>query len=150
MVRVEHEVVVNRPVEEVFDYLTNIEALGEWQSSVVDARRVTDGPVRIGTRFIESRHVMGRSIESTVEVAEHAVPDRFTVRVLDGPVRFTVTHVFERLDGSTRLTVHAEGEPHGLAARLAGPMIAQRAKREFETDFDRLKQLLESRDGGQR
>jgi uncharacterized membrane protein len=148
MVRVDHEVVVNRPVEEVFDYLTNIEALGEWQSSVVDARRVTDGPVRTGTRFIESRHLMGRSIESTVEVTEHAPPERFTVRVLDGPVRFTVAHSFDRLDASTRLRVHAEGESHGLAARMAGPMIARRAKQEFETDFARLKQVLESRDGG--
>ena len=47
-------------------------------------------------------------------------------------------------NGSTRVHIQGEGEPHGLA-RMAGGLMARRARQEFETDFGRFKSLLESR-----
>ncbi len=147
MVKVDHELVIDRPVAEVYAYLTDIDSLAEWQASVVRVRRETDGPTAVGTRFVEDRSALGRQVSSTIEVTEHE-PDRiFSVRVVSGPVHFRVTHTFEALGGGTRLHVHGEGEPQGLA-RMAGMLVARQAKREFERDFGRLKELLEARADG--
>lgn len=147
MVKVDHELVIDRPVAEVFTYLTDVDSLTEWQASVVGVRRETDGPTAVGTRFVEDRSALGRQVSSTIEVIEHE-PDRiFSVRVVSGPVRFRVTHTFEALDGQTRLRVHGEGDPHGVA-RMAGMLVARQARREFERDFARLKELLEARADG--
>jgi uncharacterized membrane protein len=144
MVRVDHELTVNRPAAEVFAYLTNVETLPEWQASVVAARRVTDGPLAPGARFVEARSLLGHKVESTIEVTEFDPDRRFSLRVVSGPVPFRVTHTLDEIGGATRLRVEGEGEPHG-AARLAGPFVARRARQEFERDFSRLKTLLESR-----
>jgi uncharacterized membrane protein len=144
MLKVDHEITVNRPAAEVFAYLTNIDTLPEWQASVVAARKETAGPVAAGTRFVESRRWLGHSVESTIEVTEHEPAERFTLRVISGPVAFRVTHSLHEQNGATRLRIQGEGEPHGLA-RMAGGLMARRARQEFETDFGRFKSVLESR-----
>jgi uncharacterized membrane protein len=142
--KVDHEITVNRPAAEVFAYLTNIETLPEWQASVVAAHKQGAGPVAAGTRFVESRRWLGHSVESTIEVTEHKPAECFALRVVSGPVSFRVTHTLEERDGATRVRIQGEGEPHGLA-RMAGGLMARRARQEFETDFGRFKSLLESR-----
>ena len=146
MVKVDHELLVNRPAADVFAYLTNIETLSHWQASVLAAWKETNGPVRRGTQFTESRSLLGRQVESTIEVTEHEPHERFSLRVVHGPVPLRVTHTLEPLDGATRLRIHGEAEPHGIA-KIAGPLVARRARRELEADFARLKHLLEARAG---
>jgi len=146
MVTIDHEVLIDRPVDEVFAYLTDVDSLTEWQESVVAVRRETEGPTRVGTRFVEDRSVLGRRVSSTVEVTELEPGRIFSVRVVSGPVSFRVEHRFDPRDGSTLLQVRGEGEPHGLA-RMARMLVARQARREFERDFSRLKSVLEAKPG---
>ena len=144
MVRLEHEVVVNRPVSEVFAYLTDAASLAEWQGGVVEARKESEGPVGVGTRFSEVRKFLGRRLESTVEVTEHE-PDRtFSLRVVSGPVPFEVRHTLEPTNGGTRIKLVGQGEPGGFF-KLAEPLVARQAKRTFEHDFATLRDILEAR-----
>ena len=50
-----HSIEINRPAEEVFAYLDQLERHSEWQSSLVSARVETEGPTRVGTRVVERR-----------------------------------------------------------------------------------------------
>ena len=141
----EHELVVNRPVSEVFAYITDVSKLPEWQAGVLDARRETEAPLGVGSRFTERRTFLGRQIESTIEVTEHE-PDRvFSVKVASGPVPLEVRHTFEGTDGgATRIRIVGRGDPAGLF-RMAAPLVARRAKQTFARDFARLKDVLEAR-----
>ena len=142
--RVEHELVVNRPVAEVFAYLTDVKNVPEWQTSVIETRLDFEGAVRRGARFGETRTFGGRQVSSTLEVTEHEPDRRFSVRVVSGPVPLEVRHSLEPSDGGTRIRIVGEGEPGGLF-KLAGRLVAAQAKRQLETDFARLKRLLEAR-----
>lgn len=144
MIREEHEIVVNRPVSEVFAYVTDVSNLAEWQGGVVEARQVSEGPVGVGTRFTEVRKFLGRRIESALEVTEHEPDRRFSLNVASGPVPFEVRHTFEAIDGGTRIRVEGEGEPGGFF-KMAEPLVARQAKRTFEHDFATLKDILEAR-----
>ena len=42
---VEESVVINRPPEEVFDYVANRENLPEWSSPIQEVRKETQGPL---------------------------------------------------------------------------------------------------------
>ena len=142
--REEHEVVVERPVSEVFAYITDVSNLPEWQAGVLETRAEGDAPLRVGSRFTERRRFLGRHIESTIEVTEHE-PDRvFSLRVVSGPVPLEVRHTFDQVDGVTRIRSAGRGEP-GRLFKMAGPLVARRAKQTFERDFARLKELLEAR-----
>lgn len=134
---------IDRPVEDVFAYLTAVERLPEWQASAVEARW-EDEPVRVGSRMTEVRKFMGRRAESTLEVTEYEPNRRFALRVVSGPVPYRVDHTFEALDGRTRIVFRGEGEP-GRYFKLAQGMVARAAERQFKADFANLKTVLESR-----
>jgi carbon monoxide dehydrogenase subunit G len=124
---------IARTPEDVFAYLTDVSNLPSWQAGVHGAKR-RDG------RIEESRSLLGREVHTTLEIVDEEEPRLFTLRALDSPVPFTVRHELEAADGGTRLTVTAEGDVPGFAARL----FARRAEGQFRKDFARLKQNLES------
>jgi carbon monoxide dehydrogenase subunit G len=134
-VRVEVTVEIERPPAEVFAYLTDVANLPHWQSGVRSARRE-------GDRIHESRHLLGRDLETTLAVEEEEPPRLFVLRALKSPVPFTVRHELASNGTATRLTVVGEGDT-GLLPGFAAGFMARRAERQFRKDFERLKQLLE-------
>ena len=98
------------------------------------------GKIEQGDRIEETRSFLGREMHTTLEILANEAPRVFTLKALNGPVRFTVTHELEPAESGTRLTVVAEGDVPGFASGI----VAQQAKRQFSKDFARLKQILES------
>jgi carbon monoxide dehydrogenase subunit G len=131
-VRAELTIEIARTPEDVFSYLTDVSNLPDWQAGVKSAT-LRDG------RIEESRSLLGREVNTKLEVVEQEEPRLFTLRALDSPVPFTVRHELQPADGGTRLTVTAEGDVPGFAAGL----LARRAEKQFRKDFERLKQILE-------
>jgi carbon monoxide dehydrogenase subunit G len=131
--RAELTIDIERPPEDVFAYLTDVSNLPDWQAGVKSATR-RDG------RIEESRSLLGRVMHTTLEIVDEEDPRLFTLRALDSPVPFMVSHELEPADGGTRLTVTAEGDVPGFAARL----FARRAEGQFRKDFARLKKNLEA------
>ncbi len=132
-VRAELTIEIARTPEDVFSYLTDVTNLPAWQTGVKSAT-LREGQIE------ESRSLLGREFNTTLEVVEQEAPGLFTLRTLDSPVPFTVRHELEPVDGGTRLTVTADGHVPGFAAGL----LARGAERQFRKDFARLKQILES------
>ncbi len=141
--RVELTVEIARSPEEVFAYLADVSNLAAWQSGVRAAAIVGGGPAELGARIEESRHLLGRELRTTLEVAEYEPPHLFVLRALDGPVQFTVRHELEPAGEGTLVTVVGEGDA-GLLPGFAAGIMARRVEKEFRRDFERLKQLLES------
>jgi carbon monoxide dehydrogenase subunit G len=131
--RAELSIEIARTPEDVFAYRTDVANLPEWQSGVRRAEQT-------GDRIDETRSFLGREMHTTLEILEKDPPRVFTLKALDGPVRFTVAHTLEPADGGTRLTVVADGDLPGFASGI----VAQQAKRQFSKDFARLKQILET------
>jgi uncharacterized protein YndB with AHSA1/START domain len=142
MIRIEFIVEVKRPPAEVFAYLTDPANLPEWQASAIEAS--ADGPIAVGTHISEVRKFLGRRMESTLEVTEYEPGAKFSLKTLSGPVPFEVRHTLRADDGGTSLTLVGEGEPGGFF-KLAEPLVARQAERQFKGDFETLKELLEAR-----
>jgi carbon monoxide dehydrogenase subunit G len=91
----------------------------------------------------EKRRLLGRELDTKLEVVAFEPPERLTLRSLGGPVDFTVDHELAAQSGGTQLRFVAEARPGGLL-RLTEPVLARTAEQQFRQDFDRLKELLES------
>jgi carbon monoxide dehydrogenase subunit G len=141
VIRIELTVEIARTPEDVFGLLSDIERLPEWQTSAVKAH--TEGPLAEGSRVTEKRRLLGREVDTELEVVVFEPPSRLTLRSLGGPVNFTVDHELVAQGGGTQLRFLAEAQPGGLL-RLTEPVLARTAEQEFRRDFDRLKKLLES------
>lgn len=86
--RAELTIEIARTPEDVFAYLTDVSNLPAWQAGVQSATR-RDG------RIEESRSLLGRELNTSLEIVEEEAPRLFTLRALDGPVPFTVRHELE-------------------------------------------------------
>lgn len=143
MIEVEHTVEIDRPAVEVFEYLTDVSRLPEWQPSAESAE--LEGQLGNGALVREVRTFMGRRAASTLEVTEYEPPRRFSLRVVEGPIRYSVEHALEALDGRTRVTFVGRGELRGVPRLMQGA-VRRAVERQFVKDLEAFKHNLESAD----
>jgi hypothetical protein len=140
---VDQSFTVQAPPSVVFAYLTDREKATVWQGSLLEAHFSPDAPVHTGTEIHEVRKLLGRKIESIVEVTELEQDRVFAGRVRSGPVPWEFRYTFESADGATRVDFHMEGEPGGFF-RLAEPLVVRTVEKQLESDFSTLKALVET------
>ena len=136
----EHTVRIDRPLADVFGYLTDVEKAPEWQSSALEVS--AEGEIGVGTRIREKRNLLGRRAESTFEVTEYEPGRKFSLRVLSGPLPFEVRHTLVPDGEGTRLDWVAEADTSRFP-KLAVRMMAGTVERQFKADLERLKRVLE-------
>jgi hypothetical protein len=140
---------IERSAEDVFAYLDDLGRHHEWQEALVSTGVETDGPVRVGTRAVDTRRVgRRRTQDSTYEIVEHDPPRRAVFRGVDGPVRPVGTVTIEPLDeGRSRVTVELDLKGHGLVGALLAPIARSQARKQVPKDQQTLKRLLEAPGG---
>ena len=144
--RFEAGVEIERAVEQVFDYVTNLQNLPEWAGSVIEVRdveRATPDRLYEGDRFTVVAKFLGRRFEATCEVTDYLVNRQFSFRSTGGPVPQEFIYAFEPTLEGTHLTQTVEAEP-GTFFRLTGPLFEAAGKRQINTDLQTLKDLLEA------
>ena len=141
--RAELTIEIGRTPEEVFAFLTDVSNVIDWQTGVRSAEIVGGGEPRLGARIVESRHLLGRDLETTLEIAGYEPPRLFSLRALDSPVPFNVRHELAPVGERTRLTVVIESDSRLLPGFATG-LVARRVEKQFRKDFERLKHLLEA------
>jgi len=142
MISVKHSIVVDRPLQDVFNYLTTPENTPEWQESVTESTIITEGPIGLDTRVKVSRRIMGQSVTLVLETIEFVPNKRFSFKTESGPVPLNGTVEVESGDSGTKVTFTVSGDPGGLFA-LAGPFITQIVRKETVENANRLKYILE-------
>ncbi len=143
MTRIEKSVVIDRPVEDVWEYVHDPANDAVWQTSIVETRHEGGPAMDVGTRIVEVRRFLGRRFETSWEVSEFDPPRRSAVRSVSGPIPFTGSYVLEAVDGCTRFTLRMDTEAHGFF-KLAEPVFGRMAGREMEANLGHLKDALEA------
>ncbi len=137
----EHTVEIERPVDEVFEYVTDAGNYPRWQPSLVAVRPRSERRLTVGSAVTETRRFLGREMETTWTCTEHEPCTRSTIETDDGPVPFRGTFLLEPAAEGTRFTWVVE--VRGAATRLGGPLVGRAVRRELQTNTARLKELLE-------
>ena len=143
MAILEVSTVINRPIEEVFAYVSNPENSPEWSSLVREVKVTTAGPIGVGATFRSVITFLGRRIEGESEITEYEPNRSFAEKSKSRPFPVENRLTFERLDGGTRVHFTTTGESGGFF-KLAEPLLVRMGKRQFDADFANLKDLMES------
>jgi uncharacterized protein YndB with AHSA1/START domain len=142
MITVEKSVIINRPVAEVFSFVTNEENTTKWQAGVESTQ--DEGPSnQVGSRYTEVRKFMGREMKTTLELTAFEPNAKWGAKVVKGPVPYEVVSLFEAAGDGTKVTTRVEGEPTGFF-KVAEGMVSGQLEKSLEEDYQRLKALLES------
>jgi uncharacterized protein YndB with AHSA1/START domain len=135
-------ITINRPVEEVFAYVTDVTNDPAWHTDVLEARKTTEGPIGMGTVWhTRFKPAMGIS-ETDMEVVAFE-PNRVQVMKGDvGPMHPTLTYQFEPADGGTRFTRRVQIRVSGWM-KIMQPMIGMMVPKQNKGFVANLKRVLE-------
>jgi len=125
---VERTITVDKPIDQVWDYVTDFRSSEQWDPPTVRTER-TSGDGGVGTTYHNVSSFLGSEQDVTYEVVEHTppaggAPGRFVLHGDAGSITLvdTITFTSEAAD-RTAVTYHAEFVPDGTAAKLAAPVM---------------------------
>lgn len=138
--RAEVRVRINRPVSEVFDYISNYNNNVNWQEGVVSSQQVTSGPAGVGTQVSYTRKLMGREVTATAQMTAFEKDQK--IRMTNKSRLFTYDGGYDFSgDGAHTELVYA-GVISSRIPGLGGQMV-KLFQRQMENDLSSLKRLLE-------
>jgi carbon monoxide dehydrogenase subunit G len=144
VINIESSTRIERPRDEVFDFLTDVNNLPAWQSGVTEARSLSEAPVRIGFQFKETAKVGPWKLRNVCIVTDLKTNERYAFQVRSsGPIDCDVTFDLQPVTGGTRLTVTGKGRLKGVW-RLMQPMLAREMRKGTQAELTTLRQLLEA------
>ncbi len=146
MTHIQHTITIDRPVDEVWDYVLDTRNDPVWITNVVDVGRGAEAPVEVGLEIEETYKFLGVRLPTTLKVTEHEPPRRSAIEVSAGPIPARGSYEFDSVDGGTRFTMTMDTDAHGFF-KLAEPVFARMARRDVAASLGNLKDILEARDG---
>ena len=140
--RIEHSLMIDRPVCGVFAFMEKAENMPRWAENVIEAAQTSEGPVGIGTTCQVTNKAMGYTFVQDFVVTEYERDSVYAARTTAGPFPLSTRYDLSEEDGATRVHVVSEADLSKFGG-LAGPFIHKMAQKQIETDHARLKKLLE-------
>jgi hypothetical protein len=138
-------IVVNRPIEEVFEFMTNQSNAKLWKPFVTESRQVTHGQIGVGTQFVEGIDVMNRHLAGIVEILEYQPYHWFVYKTREEPYPFSLLArmSFEETSSGTLIRGHVDFHGHGLFWGWLTPLLRLFFKSQRKS-FYRFKQVMEN------
>lgn len=132
-----HAQVIERPVFEVFGFISDPENLPRWNYYVIGCMKLDAGPARVGSTYRLVRRSDTRVLSVTEFKQNRKLVIRFRAPTPPLEIRFTL----ESTGSGTRLT--EEWELKGIAGFVAGFATAP-IRRAVDENLGKLKELIET------
>ena len=141
MATFENTVMISRPIEEVFGFLSDFENVPTWNYAIIETHKVSEGPVGVGTIYQQVRSVPSRSKER-FEVTAYNPPRQLEIQGQLGPFPSRLAYALAAVPEGTRITNAVELELRG-PGRLLGRVAVPRVRDAVAANLQKLKELLE-------
>ena len=137
---------IGAPIDVVFSCFTDIQQAARNVSGIKQIELLTPGKFSLGTRWRETREVLGRTDDAEMEITAFEKNHGYTITHQKGGVRITATFVFDSIpNASTRVSIefalHSSGLPPGLLAPLEWA-VAGRVREVLTTDLEDLRSAV--------
>ena len=140
----EASVVVDRPIEEVFEF-TNYR-VAEWSLTVVEDEVIHETPDRVGTTFRCVTQSHGKQMVFQGTVTRWEPPALSAIHLIGDTFDIEAMYLFESTPEGTRVTQQSVISPRGFTKViffLFGWMMGKATCNEVQKELDNLKRLLE-------
>ncbi|MFD1019791.1 SRPBCC family protein [Thalassobacillus hwangdonensis] len=136
-------VLINAPLDEVFNTATDFDNSPEIMDNVVEVEKLTEGPVGTGTKVKEVREIRGRKAEATLEIVEFVPNAKYSVQSVHGGVTIIYHYQFSDSGEGTRVEFNGELKTKGLKNLLMKPLMTAVIKKEDSDHLEKLKKYIE-------
>jgi len=139
---------VNAPPAAVFAAASDLRNAPARIPSILALDVLTEGPVRQGTRFRETRRMFGREATEEMEMLSFDPPRSYSVGCESCGCRYRSDFTFTPKHGGTELAMSFEATPLTLPAKIMGVLMKPMMKKmiaECAKDLDHLADSIEKR-----
>lgn len=144
---VNESVTIDRPIEEVFNFIADSENDPRWCPSVEEIEQIAGNGAGPGTRYRMHHAPGGMNFDAIVEIFESNPPHSLKWIMTDSGHTLRGTYELEAVDGKTHLTQTSEITLEGwlrIPGLIMKRFIARDVKKELGKQFANLKRILET------
>ncbi len=144
MAQIEGEIVINRPVGDVFDFVADERNEPRFNPQMTSVDKLSDGEIGLGTQFRAEVMSGGRPLSMVIELISFERPHRLgSCTTMSGMVILGEL-TFESVgEGRTLMRWAWEMQPSG-AMRLLKPLVVFMGQRQERAIWNNLKRYLEA------
>lgn len=142
--RMTGDVVVHRPVQEVFDFAADLRNEPLFNPRMRWAEKVSPGAIGVGTQFRQRMRMPGRGARVACEVIEYEPPSKLAVRSHLTWMETEGGLTFESVPDGTRVSWNWDVRWRG-SMRMLGPILLAIGRRQERATWLGLKDYLERR-----
>jgi uncharacterized protein YndB with AHSA1/START domain len=144
MIRIEGDVIIERPVDEVFDFVADERNEPRYNPRILRVEKLTPGPIGHGTRFHAETTTMGRTAAIAIRYTAYQRPRRLGSSIHMSAADIQGTLSFDPTGGGTRMGWSWDMRLRGCY-RLLTPIVARSGRRQEQATWGSLKRFLEGR-----
>ncbi|MGZ3582007.1 MAG: SRPBCC family protein [Ktedonobacterales bacterium] len=145
MAHVEGQIIIHRPVDEVFDFVADERNEPRFNPQMRWAEQTSAGPIGVGTTFRAESTSLGRPVMMTIAFTTFERPQQLTSSTHLSTMDIQGTLTFNPVPEGTRMRWSWELEPRGML-KLMTPVVALIGRRQERTIWTGLKRYLETRE----
>jgi Polyketide cyclase / dehydrase and lipid transport. len=138
-------VIINRPIQEVFAFVTDHANDKQWKPFVVESRQVSAGPINVGTMFEVTVVSWNRHIPGHVEVLEYEPYRWYAYKSHSQPLPFIASLSFTPTPSGTAIRGDVKFQARG-AWRWLTPLLLIIIRSQSKQTFARLKKVMDGAD----
>lgn len=134
------------PIDEVFELFTDVQHAPAHVSGIEKIEMLTPGRLRLGTRWRETRHVLGRDDSAEMEVTSYERNRTYTITHHKSGVRIDTLFWFEPDGDNTKVTVEFELDTAWMPPAVLTPLgraVANRVREVLDHDLADLRSSIE-------
>ena len=136
-------VIVRKPIEEVFDFASNLDNASKFMPNIAKIEMLTEGGLKPGAKFKETRRMRSKERSAVIEIVEHKRPEVHAASAAMMGMRATYWFRFFPDPAGTRVELEAVVRGNILWWPFLGMMSRVMAKEDGEY-LDRLKTVMEA------
>ena len=133
----------HRPVDLVFDFLADPRNEPKYNPIVLDARKITGGPIGPGTRFVQRAKQFGRAGDVDIEIIDYQRPKHLGFRIRSTGMKVHGRQFFTAQDTGTQVRWEWDFRAD-RRWRLLGPLMGLAGRRLERRVWERMKRYVDA------
>jgi uncharacterized membrane protein len=138
----ENSVIINQPVNKVFDFVTNLNNNAKWQTDILELEMTSEGRFELGSTYRCVNRFMGKRIETEGVISNYVPNQSCSFRITSGSVNGESNFFFEAVDGATKFTTTADLDLRYF--KLGKIIVKHKIYKQLKNDMLQLKRILEN------
>jgi uncharacterized membrane protein len=145
MTKIEKQILINCPVNKVFQFVTDPENWTKYVTSLVDVKDLSDKDASVGCTFKWTYRMLGMNFHGKGQVVENIKNKRFVLK-MEGSFPIQETYNFLETDKGTKLSIEIEYDlPKKIISLVLNKAIIEKLnKKEAENILSKIKIFCES------